>query len=133
MSRELALYEVAYTILNGDGVYGDGIYGAGSYGSVGVALARAGPGPAGVQWIPTYIVISTPSQSIPQFFLYANYIDQSTLIAATINGNAYQVPYAGPNLYTGQSLIGRWLGGDAGVQATMTITGTKKVPGQDQK
>src|SRR6516165_2629296 len=130
MSREVTLFEVGMVNLVGSGNYGEGNYGAGDYGSGGGnTFLRLGPGYAGVQWSPGTIIVSTPSQNIPQFFLYKDIISQETLLGSTINGNSDQVAYGGPPLYTGHTLIGMWIGGDAGVQATMTITGTKRIPG----
>jgi len=131
MSRQLSLFEMGMVFLLGDGNYGDGIYGAALYGVGGNASLRMGPGYAGEQWQPSTVAISTPSQNIPQFFLYHTMISQETLVGSSVCGNSDQVAYAGGPLTTGRDVIGVWIGGDPGAQATMTITGTKIVPGKD--
>ena len=115
--------------------YGSGAYGYGAYGT-GQPLQAGGfvilgPQPAKVLWQPETIYCSTPSNTLSQFFLYRNGLAQAQQIAATLNGNADQVPYIGNPLSTGEFLVGQWVGGDSGAQATMTITGTQKVPGYD--
>lgn len=127
MAKTLPLYVVALGSLLGGQIYGAGIYGAGSYG-MGITIAQAGPQAAKEIWLPETILISTPSQAIPQFFLYRNTPMQANLIGASINGNADQVPFVGNPLSPGELLIGEWLGGDAGAQAIMTVAGTKRVP-----
>jgi hypothetical protein len=126
----LPLFALASCTLGG-GPYGSGIYGKGLYGKGAVAggVCQTGPSAAREIWSPSLIVISTPSNTLSTFFLYRNTISQPNLVASSINGNSDQVPFAGTPLYPGELLIGEWVGGDFGVQATMTVTGTKNVPG----
>lgn len=131
MSMTLDLYEIGSVILGGNSAYGYGTYGYGLYGGNVGGQIRLGPLIPRVLWTPGSIIISTPSNNLPQFFLYRNGTAQANLIGASINGNSDQVPFVGTPLSAGEFLVGQWVGGDPGVQATMVVTGSKRVPGTD--
>lgn len=130
-TMQLPLYEISNAIIQG-GAYGYGIYGYGEYGygsgSPGASIIM-GPKLARVWWLPDTILCSTPSQALSMFYLYRNGTSQAQLIGTSLNGNADQVPFTGTPLTSGEFLVGQWVGGDNGAQATMTVTGSKQVPG----
>jgi hypothetical protein len=130
-TAQITLYALGTTTLGGAG-YGEGTYGYGAYGygtGAGGGFITMGPQLARVWWLPEVIYCSTPSQSLSQFYLYRNGTAQANLIGWTLSGNGDQVPFIGGPLTSGEFLVGQWIGGDNGVQATMTITGQQQVPG----
>lgn len=129
---QIPLYAMGIATIQG-GAYGYGIYGYGEYGyGTGTpgASIQLGPAPARVYWMPDVIICTTLSvKNLSTFYLYRNGTSQAQLIGTSLNGNSDQVPFVGNPLTSGEFLVGQWIGGDNGVQATMTITGTKEVPG----
>lgn len=97
----------------------------------GNGTARIGPAAHGVLWRPTVasVKVSTATRS-PQCRIYvgdsatdANFVD------GTYTGNQNSTSnLAGQEIRLGQYVIAVWAGGDAGAEATVSISGTKDIP-----
>lgn len=97
----------------------------------GNGTARVGPAAHGVTWKPTVasLKVSTSVNS-PTCLVYAgptatadNFVDGTYTGAQNSTSNI-----DGQVLYLGQYVHAVWTGGDAGAQATLTVSGTKDIP-----
>ena len=87
-----------------------------------------GPAIPGVTWYPSGGACLTSSDtSTPVFYVYLNSVGQASYVGGSQTGNNDSCAI-NQTLYTGMTLIGVWVGGDAGATATFTITGTQDVP-----
>jgi hypothetical protein len=111
--------------LYGYGLYGYGLYGYGSSlpGNV-TGQCQIGPQVPHTWWTVTSVVIATASVNLSTFYLYRNSVLAANLVGTSLNGNADSVAPGTTPLTAGEILIGVWLGGDNGVQASMVLLGT---------
>lgn len=115
MSTSLTLNTSAFCILDGDGN----------------GTASTGPNLPGVTWQPETVAVSCSTnitESICSLYVGISPIAGS-LIGTTSTGSTGDSDDIGASVYTGQSIIAVWTGGDPGATATMSIFGTKTVPG----
>lgn len=110
----------------GAGLYGYGLYGYGisTPGNV-TGMIQIGPLVPHTWWTVSSVVIATASvNNLSTFYLYRNAISTGSIVGTSLNGNADTVAPATPPLTAGESLIGVWIGGDNGAQASMVLLGT---------
>lgn len=103
----------------------------------GGGTAAAGPSLAGEVWYPTSVSISctgnqpTPTApAIATASIYAgNVVNNSTFVDATYQVlGASSSMISGQVIYPGSQVFGVWENCNSAVVATMTVTGTRKVP-----
>lgn len=119
MSRQLSLTASATVTLDGSGN----------------GIASVGPSAPGEVWAPDTTSIqctgAIPTTGTPTLFIYAgNGIFPATFIDSTYNvTGAGSGLIDGKQLYAGQEVFAVWSGGPPGGTATLTVKGTRKVPG----
>ena len=110
----LPLSEAAFVTLNGSGA----------------GTARLGPAAHGVVWKPSRIAIKTSSAVLsPTCQVYVgNAATSENFIDGTFTGQQNATDSAvGQQLRLGMYVWAVWTGGDAGAQATLTVTGSKDI------
>jgi hypothetical protein len=110
----LPLSEAGFVTLNGSGA----------------GTARVGPTAHGVVWKPSRVAIKTSSATLSpvcQLFV-GNAATSENFIDGTFTGqqNATDA-VVGQELRLGMYVWAVWTGGDAGAQATVTVTGSKDI------
>jgi hypothetical protein len=89
-----------------------------------------GPSIPGVLWTVTTVgCFTSTAVNTPTFYIYYGNAAAFNFIAASYTGNLDSDSDISLTLYTGQTLLGVWAGGDSGAQATMSIFGTFTAPG----
>jgi len=97
----------------------------------GNGTAACGPALPGTSWQPTSIAVSVStnnSEAQCNVYLGLN-AAAGSLLGATSTGSTGDSTDCSQTVWPGQSLIAVWTGGDAGATATMSVFGTKTVPG----
>lgn len=97
----------------------------------GNGTAKIGPRGSGETWRPSVVSVRvSTATSSPTCRVYAgdsatdqNFVDGTYTGEANSTGNV-----DGQVLRLGQKIFAVWTGGDAGAQATVTVTGTKEIP-----
>jgi hypothetical protein len=99
----------------------------------GNGTASCGPGLPGVSWQPTSIGVSaTSNASEAQCHVYLGLSAVAgALLGATSTGSTGDTTDCSQTVWPGQNLIAVWAGGDPGATATMSVFGTRTVPGGD--
>lgn len=115
MSTQLTLNASASVVLNAQGN----------------GTASCGPALPGVSWQPTSIAVSaSTNNSEAQCNVYLGLSAQAgSLLGATSTGSTGDSTDCSQTVWPGQSLIAVWAGGDPGATATMSVFGTRTVPG----
>jgi hypothetical protein len=115
LSQQLSLNTSAYDTLD---VNGNG-------------QAQCGPGLPGVSWQPSSIAVSVSTNvSEAQCSVYLGIGPYpGSLVGATQTGSTGDSTDCSATVWPGQELIAVWTGGDPGSIATMSVFGTKTVPG----
>jgi len=86
-----------------------------------------------VSWQPTSIGVSaTTNVSEAQCRVYLGLnANAGALLGSTSTGSTGDSTDCAQTVWPGQSLIAVWTGGDAGATATISVFGTRTVPGGD--
>jgi hypothetical protein len=97
----------------------------------GDGTAQCGPSLPGTSWQPTNIAVSVATNaSEAQCNLYLGLSAAAgSLLGATSTGSTGDSTDCSQTVWPGQSLIAVWAGGDPGSIATLSVFGTKTVPG----
>jgi hypothetical protein len=116
MPVQLALNTSASVVLDGNGN----------------GTAQTGPGLPGVSWQPQTIAVqASTNNNEAECSVYLGIAAiASSLLGATSTGSTGDSTDCTATVWPGQYLIAVWTGGDPGATATMSIFGTKTVPGE---
>lgn len=113
MSRSVPLTASGQVTLNGSGA----------------GQVQIGPSLPGTSWTPTsvsVIVAPVSTTTVSEFFVYG---PNGEFLGGTYTGDNNSCGLSGVILYPGQVLTGKWIQGNPGAVAVLTVKGTQDIPG----